>query len=364
MAAETSTKLYHSIHAQPEAIRALLTDWDGPKQAAKQLVQAGRVLLCGIGTSFHAAIVGEYMLRVAGVEAWALRSFEFVQYPRPLHHDDAVIMISHRGNKQLGTLAIERVKQTDLPLIGITGKDSKMSGADITLETVPQDPSSTHSISYIGTLTRLAQIAAQLAEIKGDLEQARRLKEGLAQVPALIERTLARESDIRQIAQEAVKQRRRIYFVGAGPNAATAPEGALKAKEAAYVTTEGFELEQAIHGPLVAFEAEDLLIPISVKGTGQARMAELLLALSEIGSRLWLIGDAPSEETAALLQRNNWGSFSLFEGAELPEELTPLLTVVPTQLLAHFLAEARGTNADVFRLDHAAYKQAMTRFRL
>src|SRR5438105_10765874 len=126
---------------------------------------------------------------------------------------------------------------------------------------------------------------------------------------------------MRRIAQEAVAKQRRIYFLGAGPNAATAPEGALKAKEAAYVTSEGFELEQAIHGPQVAFEAEDLLIPISVKGPAQPRMADFLLALSEIGSRVWLIGQPPDAQTAELFSRDGWARFTLGDYPDLPEEL-------------------------------------------
>jgi len=364
MATETPTRLYQSIHAQPAAIRSLLQEWDGPELAAQRVAQAGRILIAGIGTSFHAASVGEYILRAAGGEAWAVRSFEFVQYPRRLHKDDVVIVISHRGNKQQGSLALQRAKEAKVPVIGITGKHSKMSGADITLETVEQDPSSTHSISYTATLTRLAQIAIQLAKLNGKAQQGQRLEEGLSGVPALMERSLAREAEIQKIAQEAVQQRRRLYFVGAGPNAITAFEGALKAKEAAYVTTEGFELEQAIHGPLVAFEADDLLIPINVQGSAQSRMTDLLLALNEIGSRAWLIGDAPGEQTAAAFQRDNWSSFPLFIGANFPEELTPLLTVVPAQLLADFLARERGNDADAFRLDHEAYKRAMARLHL
>ena len=141
-----------------------------------------------------------------------------------------------------------------------------MQGPSILLETVEQDPSSTHSISYVGAMIRLGQIAARLAERLGHTEQAQRLEHGMAALPALMEGILAREDEVRSIAQEAVAQHRRLYFVGAGPNAVTGPEGALKAKEASYITTEGFELEQAIHGPQVAFETEDLLIPISVHG--------------------------------------------------------------------------------------------------
>ena len=361
---ESTTGLYRSIHAQPQSVRELLTDWDGPSQAAERLARTNRILLAGIGTSFHAASVGEYLLRLAGADAWALRSFEFVSYPRPLRSDDGVIVISHRGSKLHGNLAVQRAIEAKVLTIGITGKSSKMQGPDIVIETVEQDPSSTHSISYIGALTRLGQIGARLAAALGHTQQAERLEHGLAQIPALMEDILAREDEIRSVAREAVANSRRIYFVGAGPNALTAPEGALKAKEAAYVTAEGFELEQAIHGPQVAFEAADLLIPISVKGHGQARMADFLLAMSEIDSRTWLIGQAPTVETEELFKHEGWSRFAICDGADLPEELTPFLAALPVQLLAEFLAAARGTNADSFRADQEVYKRAGLRFRI
>lgn len=361
---ETISGLYRSIHAQPEAIRSLLADWDGPTQAAERLAKSGRILLSGIGTSFHAATVGEYLLRLAGADAWAVRSFEFVHYPRPLRADDGVIIISHRGSKLHGNLAVQRAVEAGVTTVGITGKNSKMHGPGTIIETVEQEVSATHSISYTATLTRLGQIAARLAALHGLTEQAQRIEEGLARIPALIEDMLAREDAIRQIAQEAVAQQRRLYFVGAGPNAYTGPEGALKAKEATYVTAEGFELEQAIHGPQVAFETEDVVIPISVQGGAQTRMTDFLLALSEIGSRVWLVGDMPDKATSEAFSREGWSRFSIGDYTNLPEELTPMLTVVPLQLLADFLATARGTNADSFRADVATYKRAGERFRI
>ncbi len=361
---ESSTGLYRSIHAQPEAVRQLLADWEGPSQAAERLSKAGRILLSGIGTSFHAAIVGEYMLRLAGADVWSVRSFEFVNYPRPLREDDAVIVISHRGSKLHGNLAVQRAVEAKVLTIGITGKSSKMQGPDIVIQTVEQDPSATHSISYTGALTRLGQIATRLAALLGNTEQARRLEQGLTQVPALMENILAREDEVRRIAQETAAQQRRLYYVGAGPNAATATEGALKAKESSYVTAEGFELEQAIHGPQVAFEKEDLLIPIVVKGPAQARMSDFLLASSEIGSHIWLIGEVPSAEITELFNRGGWKRFAICDGVDLPEELTPLVATLPVQLLSEFLASARGTNADSFRADQEVYKKMGTRFRI
>jgi glucosamine--fructose-6-phosphate aminotransferase (isomerizing) len=364
MTTDSPTGLYRSIHAQPQAVRELLADWDGPARAAEKLSKVGRIFVSGIGTSYHASVVGEYLLRFVGADAWAVRSFEFVHYPRPLRPDDGVIVVSHRGSKLHGIGALQRAVESGIPTVGITGKNSKMQGADVIIETVEQDPSSTHSISYIGALVRLSQVAAKLGELTGDKRQAERLRQGLAQLPALMEDILSREDEVKQIAQEAVAHASRLYFVGAGPNAVTAPEGALKAKEAAYVTTEGFELEQAIHGPQVAFEVDDVLIPICVKGAAQLRMADFLLALSEIGSRVWLIGEAPTAEAAGLFRDHEWSRFAICDGAELPEELTPLLAALPVQLLADFLATARGTNADSFRKDQESYDRAGSRFQI
>ncbi len=362
---DTNTSgLYRSIHEQPEAVRELLTDWSGPSQAAELMAQTGRIFLSGIGTSFHAATVGEYLLRYAGADAWAVRSFEFVHYPRPLREDDGVIVISHRGSKLHGNLALQRAITSGVRTVGISGRDSKMQGELLIIQTVAQEVSSTHSISYVGALTRLAQIAARLAALKGRTREAQALEQGLAQLPAVMEDILAREDEVRQIANEAVAHERRLFYIGAGPNAVTGPEGALKAKEAAYVTAEGFELEQAIHGPQVDFETQDVLILVCVPGPAQSRVADLLLALSEIGSRVWLIGEAPTPETAALFDNDRWKLFSIRYNADLPEELTPLLTVLPLQLLADFLATGRGTNADSFRADQEPYKNAGLRFKI
>src|SRR5207245_330908 len=199
--AESTTGLYSSIHAQPQAVRELLANWDGTAQAAARLARTNRILVAGIGTRFHAATVGEYLLRFAGADAWALRSFEFVNYPRPLRSDDGVIIISHRGSKLHGNLAVQRALEAKVLTIGITGKNSKMQGPDVVIETVEQDPSSTHSISYVGALTRLSQIAARLAARHGRTEQAQRLEQGLALVPKLMEDILAREDEVRTIAQ-------------------------------------------------------------------------------------------------------------------------------------------------------------------
>ncbi len=356
-----TTALYRSIHAQPQTIRGLLADWDLPTQAAQQLNSRKRILLAGIGTSYHAARIGEYLFRLAGVDAWAVHAYDFVTYPRPLRSDDAVVVLSHRGSKVHGVGAVQRAKQAGVLTIGITGKGSKMRDVDVMIETVEQEVSSAHSISFTGTLTRLAQIAARLAALRGNTQVAQQIEQSLAVIPTYMEQIFLHEDSLRHVAQDFVAQQRRMLVVGAGPNAAIAPEGALKAKEAAYVTAEGLDLEQAIHGPFVGLEANDLVVIVSVKGPAQPRIADFLHALHEIGTRVLLLGMVPPEDTS-LFTQGNWTHVEL--NTDVIEELTPLLTVVPLQLFADFLASARGVHADTFRADQEVYKRAGATFRL
>jgi glucosamine--fructose-6-phosphate aminotransferase (isomerizing) len=146
-------------------------------------------------------------------------------------------------------------------------------------------------------------------------------------------------------------------LLGAGPNAATAREGALKMKESSFLVAEGFELETALHGGLQAVEAGDLAVVIAAHGPALARTCDAARALSLIGARLLLVAD--ERASADLLTAVGTGvTAELVTFPPMPEALSPILATVPLQLLAAFTADLRGTNADSFRADDPVYKRA------
>src|SRR6185312_8868516 len=124
--------------------------------AAELLAAARRVYLAGTGTSSHAAVVGEHLLRLAGADALATTNLDFALYPRPLGPEDALVEISHRGSKRYGSAAIALARQAGARVVGLTGQDSPMSGADVLIRTAPQEQSATHTASYTANLTALA----------------------------------------------------------------------------------------------------------------------------------------------------------------------------------------------------------------
>ncbi|MDP9363217.1 MAG: glutamine--fructose-6-phosphate aminotransferase, partial [Chloroflexota bacterium] len=131
-------------------------------------------------------------------------------------------------------------------------------------------------------------------------------------------------------------------------NEATALELVIKAREAAYGQVDALALEQFLHGPMVAVNAGDLAVVVRVPGAAAARTAEVARVLGAMGARLWVVGEAVEGLEGA----------TTFGLPELPEPLSPLLAVVPMQLLAYRMAAAKGVNPDTFRRDDPRYAAA------
>ncbi|MGI8687506.1 MAG: SIS domain-containing protein [Thermomicrobiales bacterium] len=348
--------MYTTMHRQPADVRMLLADgWDDAGGAAALLANAARVFVVGIGTSFHAAQIGAYLLRAAGADARAVDSYEFATYPYALRGDDAVIVMAHTGAKQYSARAVEIAQAAGTTCIGISGRDSKMSGDGLALvlRTVARETSAAYTASHLGALTVLAQIAVVLGERKDGMT-VQGWRNALAALPEQIEDVLRREGEIEAVARDMFAAHCRIFCIGAGPNAATATEASLKAREAAYMTIDGMSIEQFLHGPIVTVNPDDRIVAIVAAGPGMARLDQVCTVLRLIGAPIWVVGHAIEHIPDA----------PRFPLPDLPEPLSPLLAVVPVQLLGYYLALAKGTNPDTFRRDDPRYLAAFSSLSL
>jgi glucosamine--fructose-6-phosphate aminotransferase (isomerizing) len=354
--------LYHTIHAQPSVLRDVLDRCAPMAQEAAGILKGRRhVLLAGTGTSHHAALVGQYLLRGSGADAWALTHQDFALYPPPLRPDDALIAISHRGNKRYGMESLQRAKAVGMPVVGLTGRDSPMVGPAVVIPTAPQERSSTHTASYTGNLAALALMAARPLDARG-APGAEALTKALPTLPELMDAILHREEEVLPVAERLARQGR-VVFSGAGPNLATAREGALKVKESSYLVSEGFELETLLHGGLQALQPGDLAVLIAPRGPALDRLGDALRALTLLRATPWLVGDREALDTVEDRAGRPEGTFR-FELPPVPEALSPLLAVLPLQLLACFTAERRGTNPDSFREDDPVFARISASYHL
>jgi len=340
--------MYESIYAQPGAIRLVLrANAEALRVAAERLKAVDRVFLSGIGTSWHACLVGELLVsRIGrlGHRVRAFHSFEFKNYWPDPDPRSGVIVVSHRGTKRFSLEALQKAKAGGGIAIAITGRGSGdgLKIADHSLVTVEQENSAAHTISYTTALSLLAALAA---EIGGDGEAARAL-DALPDQMALL---LGQESWEELAARFA--DRRRYYFVGGGPNTATAYEAALKMNEANYTTTVGMNCEQVLHGPWAALEASDVVVLIAPPGPSYERCLALGKAAKEIGAPIVGLVEEGDREISALCAH----TVTL---PTMPELLSPILAVVPLQLFTYHLALQLGTNPDTMRGDQPAHGRA------
>ena len=346
--------MHDAIYAQPGAIRLVLRkNAETLKAVAAHLKTVDQVLLSGIGTSWHACLVWELLLSQIGRlghRVRAFHSFEFKNYWPDPDPKTGVIVVSHRGTKRFSLEALQKAKAGGGVGVVITGKGSGegLKIADYTLTTVEQESSAAHTISYTTALSLLTALAA---EIGGDQETTHALEA----IPDQTAYLLGQESWEELAAR--FSDRRRYYFIGGGPNTATAYEAALKMNEANYTTTVGMNCEQILHGPWAAMEGSDLVFLIAPPGPSYERCLALAKAAREIGAPVVAIVEEGDTELSARCAE----TITL---PPIPELLTPILAVVPLQLFTYHLALQRGSNPDTMRGDQPAHGRARAGFSL
>jgi len=295
-----------TMRAQPDELRRLLGD-PGPAHAAAQRIAGRRTWLIGIGTSWHAAHHGAWLLRDAGIDAAALHAADVAPYGRRFDPTDAVIVLSHTGHTGYTAQALESARAVGAAVVHVTGVGA---GGDV--ETVAPETSYAYTASHTAALMRLAQMAQALGARLGDL----------AAVPDAVARVLDGPPP------DVDPPDRLLELIGAGPNAWTAQEGALKIREAAYVATEGLSSEQFLHGPSVALDHQDTLVVLDGAGPGAARTEAIAAAMEVTGARVVRIAER-----------------------DLGEPLSVFALTVWVQRIALELARARGVSPDRFRYE-------------
>jgi glutamine---fructose-6-phosphate transaminase (isomerizing) len=356
-----SSALYQSIHRQPEVLRDVLRrEAESAQQAAEILAGARRVYLAGTGTSSHAAIVAEYLYRSLGLDAEARTVFDLANYGPRIRPDDVLVLISHRGAKTYGNRVLDLAKAAGARSIGVTGLDSPMSIPEVIFHTAPQEKSSTHTMSYTGNLMALAMTGIAYAERSGSTPHP--LRAVVEAMPTTFETVLRREHVIQPVAQ-ALAHSGRLVLAGAGPNVQTAREGALKVKESSYLVAEGFEYENLLHGGMQPLKSGDIAVVLVPPSPAAERATDVVRALEILGATILIIHDdshpfqVPAIEPPA-------GPVSTFLVPSVPELLSPMVTVLPVQILACTTAEIRGTNPDSFRADDPLYKRINDSYKL
>ena len=342
------------IYEQPRAIydtfrgRLLpeqgMIKMSGLEEYADRFRNADRIIMTACGTSWHSALVAEYLFEeFARIPVEVEYGSEF-RYRNPIiRKNDVVIAISQSGETADTLAAIKMAKEAGAMVFGICN----VPGSTIARET--HAGAYTHAGPEIGVastkaftsqVTVLTMMALELGKIRGEFStsQYRALLNELSVIPKKVEKVLESKELIEEISG-LYKDASNCLYLGRGVNFPIALEGALKLKEISYIHAEGYPAAEMKHGPIALIDEN---MPVIVVAPNNGHYEKLVSNIQEVKARHGKVIAVVTEGDAEIVKSAD----HIIEIPATLEALTPLLTVVPLQLLSYYIAVMRGCDVD------------------
>ena len=316
----------------------------GIKDYEQKMIQANRLILVACGTSWHAALVGEYLIEdLARINVEVEYASEF-RYRNPiLTENDVVIAISQSGETADTMAALELAKSKGATILGICN----VVGSSISR--ITHAGSYTHAGPEIGVastkaftaqVTVLILMALSLGHKKGTVSETefRILLAELEEIPNKVKKVLESNALIEQIARE-YKDASNALYLGRGSSFPVALEGALKLKEISYIHAEGYPAAEMKHGPIALIDENMPIFVIATKGKSYEKVVSNIQEVKARKGKIIAVVTEGDEQVRAMADH-------VIEIPETNEFLVPLLATIPFQLLSYHIAVMRGCNVD------------------
>jgi glucosamine--fructose-6-phosphate aminotransferase (isomerizing) len=343
------------IHEQPRSIkdsmRGRLNAMEGHiklggiKEYEQKLINANRIIIVACGTSWHAGLVAEYLFEdLARIPVEVEYASEF-RYRNPvILETDVVIAISQSGETADTLAAIQLAKQKGATIIGVCN----VVGSSI--------PRSSHAGSYthagpeIGVastkaftaqVTVLTLMALYIAHKRGTISDSRyhQLITELETIPDKVKQVIENTNEQVKFIAEALKDAPNFLYLGRGYNFPVALEGALKLKEISYIHAEGYPAAEMKHGPIALIDEK---MPVVVVATNQSAYEKIVSNIQEVAARKGRVIAIVNKADNTIKSLAEY----VIEIPETEEPLSPLLSVIPLQLLSYYIAVYLGKNVD------------------
>ncbi|NWG27894.1 MAG: glutamine--fructose-6-phosphate transaminase (isomerizing) [Ignavibacteriaceae bacterium] len=308
-----------------------------------RLVNSRRILISACGTSWHAALVGEYMIeQYARIPVEVEYASEF-RYRNPiLSGEDSIFFISQSGETADTLAALREAKNKGALALGICNvvgsTIARESMGGVYIHAGPEiGVASTKA--FTAQLVVLALITLLISKRKGlKLLEGRKIAEALDKIPSQIEQILKLNDEIEKLAEE-FKDSPNFLYLGRGYNFPVALEGALKLKEISYIHAEGYPAAEMKHGPIALIDENMPVVFIAPKDSTYEKILSNIQEVRARGGRTIAIADNGDSEIDKLVDYT----------IKIPrtiEMLTPILTSIPLQLLAYHIAVKKGLDVD------------------
>jgi glucosamine--fructose-6-phosphate aminotransferase (isomerizing) len=341
------------IHEQPDTVRdacrgrlrraEATAQFGGLNLTARQLRRVRRLIFAACGTSWHAALVGEYLIeRLAHLPVEVEYASEFRYRNAPLDDRTLIFVLSQSGETADTLGALREAKRRGYPTLAICNvvgsTIAREADGGIYLHAGPEiGVASTKAFS--AQVTVLALLALQLGRLRNlSFTEGLAVVEALEQAPDVLARVLHHESMI-AAAAERLARARSALFLGRDLHFPVALEGALKLKEISYLYAQGYPTAEMKHGPIALVDSETPSIFVAPRGPLHAKTLGNVEEVRARGGPVIAVG---TEGDAALAERAD----AFLPVPDVPEVIQPLVAVVPLQLLAYHVARLRGCDID------------------
>jgi glucosamine--fructose-6-phosphate aminotransferase (isomerizing) len=316
----------------------------GIREFENKFVKAKRIIIVACGTSWHAGLVAEYLIEdLARIPVEVEYASEF-RYRNPIIKEgDIVIAISQSGETADTLAAIELAKSKGAIIFGICNvvgsSIARASDAGAYTHAGPEiGVASTKA--FTAQVTVVTLLAMMIGSKRGTLENSklRQLMIELENIPAKVEKALELNESVLEIA-ETFKDVSNFLYLGRGYNFPVALEGALKLKEISYIHAEGYPAAEMKHGPIALIDEN---MPVVVIATRDSSYEKIVSNIQEVKARKGRIIAIVTEGDTVIPGMAEF----VIEVPDTSEYLTPLLSVIPLQLLSYHIAVMRGCNVD------------------
>ena len=342
------------IHEQPESIISTLRGrvifgssnivLEGIPLDKNTVTNINRVILVAMGTSFHAALVGQHMIeQLSGIPATAENASEFRHRNPIIDEKTLVISISQSGETTDTLLAMETALNHKATLLTISNVEesqaSRLAHGNIYLRSGPEiGVASTKTFTC--SMEALYILSAYLGHQNGFLSEEM-LREKLMDLEKLPDKLgkITSDSETYVKLAELYHDRSNVLYLGRGINYPIALEGALKLKEISYIHAEGFPAGEIKHGPIALIDEHIPVVAIVTSGKMREKMINNIYEVKTRGGKIIAVATEGDEEIQSLADH------TIFI-PKTTDMLTPLLTTVPLQLLAYHIAVKRGCDVD------------------
>ncbi|MBS0186825.1 MAG: glutamine--fructose-6-phosphate transaminase (isomerizing) [Planctomycetes bacterium] len=315
----------------------------GVGNLSKELSKIKRVVLTAQGTALHAAMIGEYLFEdLAKISSVAEYASEF-RYRNPIVEENtAVIAVSQSGETADTLAALQEAKERGalaLGVVNVVGSSiARETDAGVYLRVGPEiGVASTKAFTgQVAVLTMLAMYIGRKRFMSPD--QSRDLMKELERIPSLIERICEQDARIKKVTEKYI-HRENWLFLGRGYNYPTALEGALKLKEISYIHAEGMPAAEMKHGPIALINDGMPAVFIANRGRQYEKVMSNIQEVRSRGGHVIAVATEGDKEITKYAE-------DVLYVPDIPECLSPMLTVVPLQLLAYHAAVLRGHDVD------------------